>query len=141
MDASPREKVNQYLKFLKEQIEAGLIILKSSRSFVDVEESLLADDYKQALSWKEILSNLAKNQSVFFYINGEFSKELYDIFIQYSNRGGVIQISNPQNMDLIQIEFNPKKTHLVYVITKDTVGIAQAKYGLLNKAGLVENIE
>lgn len=135
------EKINQFLIYLKEQVEAGLIVVKNSRLFEEVEEVLLKNGYKQVFAWKDILSYLSLKQSVFIYINGEFSKELYDVFIQYSNRGGVIQIVNPQNMSLVQSEFDAKKAHLVYLITQDALEIAQEKFDILSKAGMIENIE
>jgi len=141
MNESNKEKMVQFLGFLKEQIEAGLIILKNSSFFVEIEESLLAEDYVQAFSWKEILTNLKYKKSTFYYINGEFTKEIYDIFIQFSNRGGIIQIVNPQNMDLVQVELDQKNTHLVYIFTQDALKIAQEKYDILGKAGMIENIE
>jgi hypothetical protein len=141
MNESNKEKVLQFIEFLKEQIEAGLIIIKNSSFFIEIEELLLSHKYKQAFFWKEILTNLKDNQSTFLYINGEFTKELYDIFIQFSNRGGVIQIINPQNMDLVQVELDQKKVNLIYLFTQDALKIAQEKYEILSKAGMIENIE
>ena len=135
-----QEQVDNFLQILKSQREAGLLVLTNNKDFSDVEESLLKNKYLEAKDWKQILKKLSENQSVFIYINGEFNKEHYDILKQYSERGGMIQIMNPDTMNYETVNFDPFQAHFVLLMTKDALGWAEEKFSIRDKAGLMDVI-
>ena len=135
-----QEQVENFLKTLKVQREAGMIVLTNSKDYSDVEEIMIKDKFTEAKDWKQILKQLSLNQSVFLYINGEFTKEYYDLIKQYSERGGMIQIMNPNTMNYETVNFDPFQAHFVLLITKDALGWAEEKFSIRDKAGLMEII-
>lgn len=135
-----QEQIENFLKTLKTQREAGLLILTNSKDFSDVEESLIKNKYTEAKDWKQVLKQLSLNQSVFLYVNGEFTKEYYDLIKQYSERGGMIQIMNTDTMNYETVNFDPFQAHFVLLMTKDALGWAEEKFSIRDKAGLMEII-
>jgi len=135
-----QKQTENFLKTFKAQREAGLIVLTSSKDFSDVEEEMIKDKFTEAKDWKQVLKHLSLNQSVFLYINSEFTKEYYDLLKQYSERGGMIQIMNPDTMNYETINFDPFQAHFILLITKDALGWAEEKFSIRDKVGLMEII-
>ena len=135
-----QEQIENFIKTFKAQREAGLLVLTNSKDFSDVEEVMLKNKFTEAKDWKQVLKQLSLNQSVFLYVNGEFTKEYYDLLKQYSERGGMIQIMNPDTMNYETINFDPFQAHFVLLMTKDALGWAEEKFSIRNKAGLMEII-
>lgn len=134
------EQLENFVKTLKVQREAGLIVLTNSKDFSDIEEIMLKHKFIEAKDWKQILKNLASNKSVFLYVNGEFTKEYYDILKQYSERGGMVQIMNADTMKYETVNFDPFQAHFVLLITKDALGWAEERFSVRDKVGLMEII-
>jgi len=135
-----QEQVDNFLQTLKVQREAGLLVLTNNKDFADVEESFLKNKYEEVKDWKQVLKRLSLNQSVFLYINGEFTKECFDLLKQYSERGGMVQIMNTDNMNYETINFDPFQAHFVLLITKEALGWAEEKFSIRDKVGLMEII-
>ncbi|MEI6528767.1 MAG: hypothetical protein WCO10_03835 [bacterium] len=135
-----KEQTDNFLQTLKTQREAGLVVLANNKDFAEVEESLVENKFVQAKDWRQILKQLSASQPTFMYINGEFTKECYDLLKQYSERGGMVQIMNPATMNYETVSFDPFQAQLVFLVTKEALGWAEEKYSLRDKAGLMEII-
>lgn len=135
-----QEQIDNFLQTLKSQREAGLIVLTNTSNFATVEEYLIKDKFVESKDWKQVLKQLGNDQSTFVYMNGEFSKEYYDLLKQYSERGSMIQIMNTITMNYETINLNPMQTKLVYLMTKDALGWAEDKFSIRDKFGLIEII-
>ena len=135
-----KEQTKTFLETFKAQREAGLLVLSNTRDFITIEEVLLANKFTETRDWKTDLKQLGQNKSIFIYVNGEFTKEYYDLLKQYSERGSMIQIMNTENMNYETVNFDSFQTKLIFLMTKEALGWAEEKFTIRDKFGLMETI-
>ncbi len=134
------QQIEKYINTLKQQREAGLLVITNPQNFAEVKDVLIKNDFTEALDWKQIMKQLGNEQSTFICIDKEFTKENYDLFKQYSERGSMIQIMDTDTMNLQTVDFDAGKTKLVYMLTKEVLSKAEEIYSIRDKAGLMEVI-
>ena len=134
------KKIEDFLSHVAMQKEAGLIILSDSASLETAEKVLKASHFKETTDALEALTNFGNGTSVYVILRSPIAKELYDVIVQYSDRGGMIQVMDKAVMKLHSFEFDPNICHLVLLVLKESLEMIEKTFAIREKVGMTEQI-
>ena len=130
-----------FLSYVQGQKEAALVIANSTGAVSDAVQELTDAGYQRVDSALQVLKLLSEGVSVAALLTHPLSKEWYDIIVQYTDRGGMIQLMDKSTMEFISAQFDVRKTHFVIVVTAEDLQKIEADGFLIrDKVGLVEQI-
>ena len=133
--------LTDFLAYVQGQKEAALIIASPTGAVSDAVQELTGAGYQRADSGLQALKLLNKGVSVAALLTHPISKEWYDFIVQYTDRGGMIQLMDKSTMEFQTAQFDARKAHLVVVVTsEDLQKIEAGGFMLRDKVGLVEQI-
>jgi len=134
------EKIKTFLSYIEPQKEAGLIIAADSGSLIETEKLLKKASFQEAKDPIEVINHLSEKSSVYVVLHAPLSKDFYDMIVQYTDRGGMIQLMDKSTMDFRSVQFDPKVSHLILVTLKENLISLEKTFPLRQKVGMTEQV-
>lgn len=129
---------NDFPDFIKHSIsqkEISLAVAKNDQELDKFQGSLDAAGFKKAYDVSEILNSMKENSKVYYLIDEEFPKALYDLIIQYPT--GQVEIFDIHSMKSTVVSPNYNKSSIILLITKESLSYFQNKgYLILENVGI-----
>lgn len=129
---------SSFTDFIKHSIaqkEISLAIAKDDQEFRHFQETLDNAGFQKVHEVPEILKNMNENSKVYYCIEENFPKALYDLVIQYPT--GQVEIFDVHSMKSIVISPNYDKSSIILLVTKDNLSYFQSKgYSILEYVGM-----
>jgi hypothetical protein len=124
-----------FIKHTDLQKEVSIAIAKDERELDYFKTTLSSNGFKEAHKVSEILEKISGKAKIYYSVEDEFPKSLYDLIVQYST--GQIEIFDFSSMKNHVVNPDYQKTSLVIVITKDNLSHFQKKgYPILANVGV-----
>ncbi len=122
-----------FLKYTKSQKEVSLAVFNDDIELKNIKTILKDNDYQQIDNLPELIDCVTRPSKIFFLVENEFSKDLYDFVVQYSS--GQIEIYDKSNL----------QSQIVTPVYNDVAIILVVKKEILQKAqtsglNILENI-
>lgn len=135
MISKNREKIQEYLNFVKSQKEISFIVAKNNRELKEFEKELNSFSFIKNNNVSQLGENLKTSGKNFFVLENDDLKSVYDFLIQYPT--GQIEIFNTESMKSELIVPDYVKNTVVFLVTKKYLSkIKKEGYDLLSHAGL-----
>jgi len=126
---------NSFLSRTPSQKEVSLVIAQDESEQKALTAKLRELDFRNASSPLDLLEVLKTPSQVYVVLDGQWSKELYDVCVQYPT--GTIELLDCEHMAPVVVTPQYESTALVYVITKDAlIEIEKQGYQLRQATGL-----
>ena len=130
----PTSSLIEFIGAVNAQSEAALCIAESDVMVPIIAQDLRSNGYRLCQGWKEAVNNLGDCRRVAL-IATPITREVHELFSQYNDRSGMVQILDRESFTLLSIHLPVTLCRLV-VVTTDTA-LSHDRGSLLSHAGLI----
>ncbi len=132
------EKTSDFLRYFEQASECGALIVARER--YDQALSAASDGgYCVTELYETAIAVLEGGKSVALRVDGELSKELYDLVRQYNHRRGLVQVVSREDLTPRLVQLNPAESRLLMVIPAEHEAKNVTRYPeLFDLLGMVE---
>ena len=128
-------KLTNFLKYTPSQKEVSLVIAKNEEELKEFEEILDKHHYKKAIHVSQLLLYIDSPSKLYFHINSEMPKELYDFVLQYPT--GQVEIFDTRKMSSTTVTPVYNDVSIILLITKERLSqIQKGELQILSNVGL-----
>ncbi len=128
-------KLTNFLKYAAFQKEVSLIIAKNEEELKEFEEILDKNHFKKASHVSQLLLYIDSPSKLYFHINSNLPKELYDFILQYPT--GQVEIFDKNKMSSTVTTPSYSDVSVILLITKEKLSqIQNGELEILSHVGL-----
>ena len=135
--------VKKLVEFTAEQKKACLFIVNDEFSKHKLSNELQKLGLVKSQTWQEILSNLEQGLSNYFELKESHlpqAKTIYDLLVQFNERGGMIQLMDKATMKLESAQFVQGEISLVIIASDLVLQEFEKIMPFIDKFGMVERV-
>lgn len=135
MHINNESKFTNFLKYTSSQKEVSLVVAKNEAELKEFEEILDKHRYKKAVHVSQLLLNIDSPSKIYFHINSEIPKELYDFVLQYPT--GQVEIFDTKKMSSAISIPTYQDVSIILLVTKERLlQIQKGELQILSMVGL-----
>lgn len=121
------------------QKEISLIIVEDDGELNNFQDVLSKKGFRQAIGIYQLLTNITFPNKVFFRLNENLAKDVYDFVVQYPT--GQIEIFDKDRMNGKITKPSYENVSVIFITTRKNLGKIQKEgYSLLSNVGMTYQI-
>lgn len=130
---------NDFLCHTFSQKDTSLIIAEDDTELNNFQAILLKQGFRQVSGVYQLLTNITFPNKVFFILNENLAKDVYDFIVQYPT--GQIEIFDKDRMNGKITRPSYEDVSVIFITTKENLGkIRKEGYNLLSNVGMTYQI-